>query len=245
MALTADRNVDFFASQELVDLPVEDNVCIYKGALVGRERATGYARPLIAGDDFLGVAYRRADNTGSGHAAGALTVRLHQMIDIVYPLAGAVQSDLGKDVYASADDTLTLTPNGNSRIGRIVALQGAGMVRVRCRPVTALTGVLENLPMLTLADASATLTLDHVNRTLLIANTASRTLTLPPAAQVRAGGWLRVVKTSADAFAVILDGNAVETIDGDATYAALDAAYDAALLLCTGTEWIVLSRDVA
>jgi hypothetical protein len=245
MALTADRNVDFFASQELVDLPVKDNVCIYKGALVGRERASGYARPLVAGDDFLGVAYRRADNTGPGHAAGAVNVRLHQMIDVVHSLAGVVQTDLGKDVYASADDTLTLTPTGNSRIGRIVALEGSGVARVRCRPITALTGVLENLPVLTLPDASAALTLDHVNRTLLIANTAARTLTLPPAAQVRAGGWLRVVKASADAFAVILDGNAAETIDGNATYAALDAAYDVALLLCTGTEWIVLSRDVA
>lgn len=245
MALSADREVDFFASPELVQLPVKDNVRIYKGALVGRDRGTGYARPLAAGDEFLGVAYKRADNTGAGHAAGAVLVTLHQAIDIVHPLTGVVLGDLGKDVYASADDVLTLSPAGNSRVGRIVAVAGANLARVRCRPVCQLSGVLDNAPVLALADASATLTLDHVNRTLLIANTAARTLTLPPVAQVRAGGTLRLIKTSADAYAVTLDGNAAETIDGAATYAAVDAAYDVVTLLCTGTEWVVVGRDVA
>jgi hypothetical protein len=64
-------------------------------------------------------------------------------------------------------------------------------------------------------------------------------------ATVRAGGTIRVVKTSADAFAVTLDGNASETIDGAATLATLDAQYDVATLLCTGSEWVVLSRDIA
>ena len=54
-----------------------------------------------------------------------------------------------------------------------------------------------------------------------------------------------MVKTSADAAAVTLDGNGAETIDGAATYAAIDAQYDTAHLLCTGSEWIILSRDVA
>ncbi len=245
MALSADRNLDFFAVQELIDLPVDDNVVIYKGALVGRNRGTGYARALVAGDDFLGVAYRKADNTAAGHTAGGISVRLHQQIDIVHALSGVATGDIGKDVYASADDTLTLAPSGNSRVGRVVAVEGTGLARVRCRPVSSLDGVLDNGPVLALADASATLTLDHVNRTLLIANTAARTLTLPPVAAVRAGGWLRVVKTSATAAAVTLDGNASETIDGATTYTALDAIYDCAKLLCTGTEWIIVNRDVA
>jgi len=245
MALTADRNVEFYVSQELVDIPVDDNLKIYKGAFVGRNRSTGYARALAAGDEFLGLAYRLADNTVTGHAAGGINVRLHQAVDIVHALAGVTVGDMGKDVYASADDTLTLSPAGNSRVGRVVAVEGTGLARVRCKPVTQLSGVLENLPVIVLADANATLTLDHMNRTLLIANTTARTLTLPPAATVRAGGWMRVVKTSAAAAAVTLDGNAAETIDGATTFAALDAQYDVALLLCTGTDWIILSRDIA
>lgn len=245
MALTADREVQFFASQELVDIGVDDNVVIYKGAFVGRNRSTGYARPLTAGDEFLGVAYKRADNTIAGHTAGGVTVRLHQSVDIVHALSGVAVGDIGKDVYASADDTLTLTPTGNTRVGRIVAVDATDVARVRCQPVVMLDGVLDNRPVITLPDANSTLTLDHMNRVLLIGNTAARTLTLPPAATVRAGGWFRIVKTSAALFAVTLDGSAVETIDGAGTLATIDAQYDCAHLICTGTEWIVLSRDIA
>jgi hypothetical protein len=245
MALTADRNLEFYTSQELIDVPVEDNVRIYKGALVGHRRSTGYARPLNAGDEFLGVAYRQADNTVAGHVAGGINVRLHQSVDMVHTLTGVTVADMGKDVYASSDNTLTLAPTGNSRVGRVVAVEAANLARVRCQPVGLLSGVLENGPVLSLADESATLTLDHMNRTLLIANTAARTLTLPAVATVRAGGWFRLVKTSAAAYAVTLDGNAAETIDGAATYTGIDALYDCALVVCTGSEWVILSRDIA
>ncbi|MBU0638052.1 MAG: hypothetical protein KKB50_04245 [Planctomycetes bacterium] len=245
MALTANREVQFFASQELIDVPVRDNVTIYKGAFVGRDRSTGYARPLTAGDEFLGVAYRAADNTASGHVAGGINARLHQAVDIVQALSGVTNADIGKDVYASDDETLTLTPAGNSRVGRVVAVDATNVARVRCQPISGLDGLLDNRPLVQLADASATLTLDQINRVLLIGNTAARTLTLPAVAAVRAGGWLRVVKTSADAAAVTLDGNGAETIDGGATLATIDAQYDCAHLLCTGSEWIVLDRDIA
>lgn len=245
MALSADRELAYYASAELIDVPVDDDVKIYRNAFVGRNRSTGYARPLEAGDEFLGIAYRAADNTVAGHAAGGVSVRLYQMIDVVHALSGVVLGDMGKDVYASDDETLTLSPTGNSRVGRVVGTDGTGVARVRCQPVAQLSGVLEGRPAMELADANHTLTLDHMNRVLLMGNTAARTLTLPPVATVRAGGWLRVVKTSADAAAITLDGNAAETIDGSATYTAMDARYDCVQLLCTGSEWIILSRDVA
>jgi hypothetical protein len=53
------------------------------------------------------------------------------------------------------------------------------------------------------------------------------------------------VKTNATAAAITLAGHAAETIDGVATYAAVDAAYDCVLVFCTGTEWVILSRDIA
>ena len=134
MPLTANRETDFFATQELLDLPVDDNVLIYKGALVGLNAATGLARPLVAGDKFVGVAYRAADNTGAGHAAGAVTVRLHQFIDLVHALAGVTATNVGAVVYASDDGTLTLTSSGNSRVGRVVERVSTGVARVRCEP---------------------------------------------------------------------------------------------------------------
>ena len=241
MALTANREVKFFASQELIDLPVDDNVVIYKGALVGRNRSSGYARALTAGDEFLGVAYQQADNTVTGHTAGGIDVRLHQAIDIVHTLTGVVTGDIGKDIYASDDETLTLTPTSNSRIGRVVAVESTNTARVRCAPLKSLDGVLDNAPIVQLADASATLTLDHISRVLLIANTAARTLTLPPVASVRAGGWLRVVKTSSAIFTVTLDGNGAETINGAATYTNLSDQFENVRLLCTGSEWMVIT----
>jgi hypothetical protein len=245
MALTANREVVSFASQALIDLPMDDNVIIYKGAFVGRDRSTGYARALVAGDEFLGLAYSQADNTVSGHTAGSVDVRLHQSIDIVHTLTSVATADIGKSVYASDDSTLTLTPTANSRVGRIVAVEGSNLARVRLQPITDVNGALDNETLVTLGDANTTLSLDHINRVLLIGNSAARTLTLPPAATVRAGGWMRIVKTSAAAFAVTLDANSSETIDGAATLATIDAQYDCALLLCTGAEWIVLSRDIA
>jgi hypothetical protein len=139
MALSANREVQFYASQELIDIPVDDNVNVYKGALVGVNTSTGYARPLVAGDGFLGVAYKQADNTVTGHSAGGITVRLHQEIDIVHALSGAAATDIGSAIYASDDGTLTLTAAGNSRVGRIVAIEGTNLVRVRCQPIASLT----------------------------------------------------------------------------------------------------------
>lgn len=134
MALSANRDVKFYAGQELVEVGVDDNVRIFKGAFVGRNGSTGYARPLIAGDDFLGVAYAEADNTIAGHTAGGIRVRLHQHVDVVHALSGLANTDLGVEVYASDDGTLTKTSTDNSRIGRVAAIEAAGLARVRCQP---------------------------------------------------------------------------------------------------------------
>ncbi|MFQ5805334.1 MAG: cytoplasmic protein [Phycisphaerae bacterium] len=139
MALSSNRELKFYASQELIDVPVDDDVNIYKGAFVGSNSSTGYARPLVAGDDFAGVAYKQADNTVAGHTAGGIDVRLHQSIDIVHALSGVANTDIGSVVYASDDGTLTLTATNNSRIGRIVAIEGTDLVRVRCQPIASLT----------------------------------------------------------------------------------------------------------
>lgn len=245
MPLTANRELTYYASPELVEVGVDDNIVIYKGALVGRNRATGYARGLAAGDEFLGVAYRKADNTVAGHVPGGVSVMLHQNVDIVHALNGVAQADIGKDVYASDDQTLTLSPTGNSRVGRVVGVEKTNTARVRCEPLFGLGGALENAPIVTLADANVTLTLDHMNRVLLMGNTGARTVTLPPAATARAGAWFRLVKTTAAALAITIDPSGSELIDGGASFGGVDAQFDSVLVVCTGTDWIILSRDLA
>jgi hypothetical protein len=138
MPLTADREVKFYSSLELVELGLEDNVKIYKGAFVGRNPATDYVRALVAADDFVGVAYAQADNTIAGHVAGGVKVKLHQNVDIVHAMTATID-DVGKVVYANGDSTLTFTGVGNSRVGRLVAIEGTNLVRVRLQPVFELT----------------------------------------------------------------------------------------------------------
>ncbi len=114
MALTANREVDHYIDQELRSFQVAAATNIYKGALVGLTSG-GYARPLTAGDAFVGVAYEATDNlTG---ASGEISVRVYTLGDFGLTLAGATITDLGRPVFASADDTLTFVGAGNSCVG--------------------------------------------------------------------------------------------------------------------------------
>ncbi|GMV96715.1 MAG: hypothetical protein AMXMBFR83_10760 [Phycisphaerae bacterium] len=130
MPLTANRDLDRYVDQELRQLPVRNNVRIYKGAFVGL--AAGFARPLVAGDLFAGVAYEEADNTGG--ADGAISVRVFTSGDFEHALASAARSNNGTVVYASDDSTLTLTAGGNSNLGNQVDVVGTNKILVRLRP---------------------------------------------------------------------------------------------------------------
>lgn len=103
---------------ELNDWPCIDNDIIYEGAAVGLQVSTGYARPLVAGDVFLGFATRQFDNTLAGHTAGGIKVNVEFRGVRKLPLTGAVVTDHpGLPVYATDDDTFTFNPAGGSFIG--------------------------------------------------------------------------------------------------------------------------------
>jgi hypothetical protein len=100
------------------EYPVIATDIIYEGAAVG-ENASGYARPLAAGDVFLGFATRKADN--STGAAGAINVEVKRKGQAQLAVVGAtaVTANDRPLVYASDDDTFTLTASTNSIIGRV------------------------------------------------------------------------------------------------------------------------------
>jgi hypothetical protein len=127
MTLSANRDVEHYVDQELRSLKVAAGAHIFKGALVGL--ASGYARPLAAGDLFVGIAYEEIDNTGG--VAGDRSVRVYTLGDFGHPLTGAAQSNIGDAVYASADDTLTLTSTANSYVGRAIDVPAAGEIILR------------------------------------------------------------------------------------------------------------------
>jgi len=99
------------------EYPVVASDIIYAGAAVG-ENGSGYARPLVAGDPFLGFAEVIADNAAG--AAGAINVNVRKKGNVVLPISGiAITANDRPAVYASDDDTFTLTASTNSLIGYV------------------------------------------------------------------------------------------------------------------------------
>ena len=114
--LAIDKARDFQLG-EFEDYPVIASDIIYEGAAVG-ENASGYSRPLAAGDVFQGFALRKADN--SAGAAGAINVTVRTRGRVKLPIASlAVTANDRAAVYASDDDTFTLTASTNSLIGYV------------------------------------------------------------------------------------------------------------------------------
>ena len=121
MALMADAvrdfSVGFFERYNTIE--VTNNVIIYGGAAVS-EAADGRAEPLVAASPFLGFAEGRIDTTPANIAAGDLEVRLREEGEVALIVAGITAlTDLNSPVYASDDNTFTLTALGNTQIGAI------------------------------------------------------------------------------------------------------------------------------
>lgn len=109
------------------DLPAITGDIIYEGAAVGVNNS-GYARPLVAGDVFGGFALRQCDNTDG--ADGAKNVRVVARGQIALNVTGLTIDDVGKPVYASDDDTFTMTAGSNTQVGAVKRFvsTGAGIV---------------------------------------------------------------------------------------------------------------------
>jgi hypothetical protein len=131
MALSANREVDHFIDQELRTVQVAATTTIYKGAFVGL-KSDGYARGLVAGDPFAGLAYEEADNSAGSDAD--LATRVYTLGDFELTLTGAAIVDVGRPVFASADDTLTFTANGNSYVGILQDCPSTNTIILRIDP---------------------------------------------------------------------------------------------------------------
>lgn len=98
-------------------LPVLADDIIYAGSLVG-DNGSGYARPLVAGDEFWGICTDKADNDGG--SAGDINVKVKAKFMVKVDVTGAsAVTDVNSTVYASDDDTFTLTSSGNSSVGKV------------------------------------------------------------------------------------------------------------------------------
>lgn len=120
--LAADAPRDYYQG-DFHDFPVIAADIIYQGAAIG-DNGSGYARPLVAGDPFRGFADLKADNAVG--AAGDVYVKSRTRGRIKLAISALAITDVGKAVYASDDNTFTLTQSTNTRIGRVVAWIATG-----------------------------------------------------------------------------------------------------------------------
>lgn len=98
------------------EFPVVASDIIYAGAAVSLN--SGNAQPLVGAQPFAGFAEAKADN--STGAAGDVKVRVIERGKIEVPVVGATGiTNVGASVYASDDDTFTLTSTSNALIGTV------------------------------------------------------------------------------------------------------------------------------
>lgn len=136
MALTVNRDLNRYVDQELRTFAVSASTKIYKGALVGIDRATGLARNLVAGDLFAGIAYEEMDN--SGGAAGARSVRLYTKGDFILTTNNATAEWTGAPVYALDNEVTGVAPGvGGSYCGKLLAVIADNLGIVRIEPMAA------------------------------------------------------------------------------------------------------------
>ena len=137
LSANSKRVFEFNEDQLLQDIPVVASDIIYEGAAVGL--SAGYARPLQAGDVFVGFATAKADN--SSGSAGDKYVRVLQRGTVKLTIAGTLAvTDLAATVYASDDDTFTKSSTSNSDIGTLTRFISTtvGMVRFEGEQVRSL-----------------------------------------------------------------------------------------------------------
>ena len=111
---------DMLRTYELGDIneiPVLGGETIYQGSAVGASSENGYARSLQPDDKFIGFAEDHIDAVNSSD--GQKNVRVRKKGSIILEVAGASLTDINKSVYATNDNSFTLSPTNAVYIGQI------------------------------------------------------------------------------------------------------------------------------
>lgn len=121
-ALNSDVLRTFETQEDSNALPIASKAKIFSGALVGRTE-DGYGRTLQAGDTAAGFAIDAVDNTDGEDGDVMVSVKARGKVSLF--ISGLGVADVGKNVYASDDNTFTLTETGNSLVGKVVRFEKA------------------------------------------------------------------------------------------------------------------------
>ena len=126
VALTKDTN-RVYELGDIKEVPVKGGVVIYQGATVG-SNATGYAKPLQAGDLFLGFAEDPVNNLSGSD--GVKNVRIKKRGSVLLDISGVTLADINKSVYATDDNTFTLVATAAVYVGKISRIDASGSALV-------------------------------------------------------------------------------------------------------------------
>lgn len=127
--LAANSNRAFGTGGHICHYPIIASEIIYEGAAVGLVQGTGHARPLQAGDLFVGFANRKCDNSTGSAADKNVEVRDKGTVQL--SVSGAVITDVGQPIYATDDDTFVFSPVGGVFVGKVERFISSGVVDVR------------------------------------------------------------------------------------------------------------------
>lgn len=112
------------------EVPIIAADTVFAGAAVGESSTSGTGRPLQAGDTFKGFCVEKCENESG--AAAAKNIKVLASGKVVLNVTGVDNlNDEGATVYASDDDTFTLSSSGNSAIGkveRVISTSGTALV---------------------------------------------------------------------------------------------------------------------
>ncbi len=241
MGLTANREVNRYVDQELRRYCVAGAAHVFKGGFVGA-RLDGYVRPLLPGDRCVGLAYEEGDNAAG--ADGDVSVRVFTLGDFDHLVAGAMPGDVGRPVYAMADNALTFNPDGTSFVGYVQDCVAPDMIILRLvlhGPVGA-ARINHHARDFSLTPADTGTV--HTNR----GATGIVTATLPAAAPD--GTELRFVCMTAQPLRLVAESGGGIVIKGVErpvkTYVSINEVGDFVHLVAAGRgEWIAVASSIA
>lgn len=106
---------------EICEAPLASGAKPFLGSMLGYT-GNNTVRPLVAGDKFAGFSIDQYDQTGTD-----VNARFKHEGYVVVTVTGlAANTAVGTSVYASDDNTCTLTSAGNSLMGKVHRLAGGG-----------------------------------------------------------------------------------------------------------------------
>jgi len=225
----------------------------YPGAMMGTD-LSGY---LCKGDDtqgwlFAGIirgTYGEQELPAGTAGDEALRINIEKPTFIVMDLTSVAVTDIGKPVYATFDQTLTLDYSATTYanlVGHVEDKLATSIAVIRCAYDGLAAHVRLGAAKRMAATGAQSLNKYDIGKTIFIANTATLALTLPAIADIPAGSHLTICKDHAsDANAITVTGNASENINGANTFTSLDAAWDSVTLTSNGARWVTTSKSIA